>query len=176
MFKKIDTYFYISLVAYVFVIFGVKPDSITLNLWVLQLNNIKIVDLERSLQFFIVVSAFLSVFFNFRKLRNEYFRAVSNNDDLNFHVTKSLQGVTGDADDRVNSSFLSGWVNPSVDTGRWTSFKSAREVVVISVPFFLALMVRVLGLLVSVFITKWQVAVPLFIGVGCIFLMLFETG
>lgn len=165
MLKRIEIYFYISLAVYIFVIFGVKPKSVTLNFGIVQLNDIEISNLENSIRFFCIGLALLSVLSNFRKIGEEYRNAISTNSRLNSYVTDSLRSITGDSRDSVNSSSLNGWVSPSVDTGAWTSFKAAREVVVVSVPFTLATFLRLVALVVSFIATGLQVMVPFVIGV-----------
>jgi hypothetical protein len=165
MIHRIEIYFYTSLAVYAFVVFGVKPESVTVNFGIVQLNDIGITNLENSIRIVCIALASLSVLLNFRKVGGEYRSAISTNSKLNSYVTEALRNITGDPKDSVNKSSINGWFSPSVNTGAWTSYKAAREVVVISVPFALAIFVRLVALLVSFSATGLQVMVPFSVGV-----------
>ncbi|WP_250657190.1 hypothetical protein [Alkalimarinus coralli] len=164
MLQKIETYFYAVLTIYIFVELGVKPESVTLNLGVITLNSIEVSNFNLILRYMVSSLGLLCVVINYKEIGNEYRQALSTNKKLNEYVSSSLQNITGKERDKVNSSNLVGWGDPSVNTGAWSSYKFGREVVIITVPILVALVARLTSLFVSVTLKAHKTLLPAIIG------------
>lgn len=166
LFKRPEPYFYILALIYILTLVGIDPESTSINLGVITFNNIKAQNLPQLISFGLIGLGFLCALLNASYLSREYIKAVSLNKKLNEYVNSKLRSITNSQKDSVRGVNLSGWRSPEVNTGSWTSYKMAREAVVIAIPQILAIPVRILALVVSIIITAPRFFIPVLVTIA----------
>jgi hypothetical protein len=161
LFKRPELYFYILALVFMLTLFGIDPESTSINLGVITFNNIKVQNLPQLLSFGLIGLGIFCVFLNAPYFSKEYTKAITLNKKLNEFVNSGLRSITNNQRDSVNKASLSGWKSPEVNTGSWTSYKMAREAVVIFIPQALAIPVRILAMAASIFITAPRFLIPM---------------
>lgn len=129
--------FYSLLSILIVFLMGRNDATISIDFGVLQINDVEAYDAKKYIYYVCVFLGFSSFFINVKGLLEEYRRVLGVNRWILRYVNAALQEVTGNKRDMVGGVRVSGLVNPKVDTGAWTSYKSAFEKVVVPLPFFL---------------------------------------
>lgn len=88
--------------------------------------------------------------------------------DIIYYVNHKLQETTGNKRDRVSKAILLGWSHPTVNTGAWTSYRSARKEVVVQIPLELLIAVKLESSFLALVKTIFCWLLPFFITIALI--------
>ena len=141
-FKRVEIYFYAVLGLAVAMKLGVAFESLTLNFGVVTINSLTIPKSELFVNGLALVLGLTCLIFNFKVVEIEQEVVSQSHSKLISYVNNELQSVTGSTRDRVSHAILLGGSKPTVNTGRWTSYRAARVPVIVEIPFELLLAVK----------------------------------
>lgn len=141
-FKGVEMYFYAVFALILAMKLGITFESLSLNLGVVTVNNVTVPKVELITQLVAIVLGFACCIFNWKVLKNEQKKISQSHSRLIDYVNQKLQETTGNKRDRVSKVILLGWSHPTVNTGAWTSYRSARKEVVVQIPLELLIAVK----------------------------------
>ncbi|NOH71257.1 hypothetical protein F0225_07885 [Vibrio pectenicida] len=121
---------------------GITFESLSLNIGIVTVNNVMVPKVELITQLVVIILGFACCIFNWKVPKNEQKKISQSHSRLIDYVNQKLQEITGNKRDRVSKAILLGWSHPTVNTGAWTSYRSARTDVVVQIPLELLIVVK----------------------------------
>ncbi|MCG9701318.1 hypothetical protein L1D19_14425 [Vibrio natriegens] len=166
--KRVEIYFYAVIALILAMKLGITFESLSLNFGVVTVNNVTVPKVELVTRLVAIILGFSCCIFNWKALKSEQKKISQSHPKLISYVNHKLQETTGNTRDSVSKAILLGWSHPTVNTGAWTSYRSARKSVVVQIPLELLIAVKLESSFLALVKTIFCWLLPIFTTIALI--------